>query len=127
MTFKICIAYSLIYNKINKDVYMEDFMMESNVTTHAGKRIRERIGVNKKSVQAISDRALQRGLSHSELTGKLKRYIDKLYLKGRIANNIKVYAEKVYLFKNTTLITVISLPTGLKRLAIKLSKNKEFQ
>lgn len=106
---------------------MEDFVVESNVTTHAGKRIRERIGVNKKSVQTISDRALQRGLSHADLTGKLKRYVDKLYLNGEVANNIKVYAEKVYLFRNTTLITVISLPTGLKKLANKLSKkDNEF-
>lgn len=101
---------------------MEEFSIGSNVTNHAGLRIRERIGANKKSVQAIADRALQIGLSHSDLTGKLKRYIDATYLKCKTANNIKIYAEKVYLFNGATLITVISLPTGLKRLANKLSK-----
>lgn len=100
---------------------------ESHVTIHAGKRIRERIGVNKKSIQTVSDRALRKGLSHEELTGKLKRYIDKLYFRSQTANNIKVYAEKVYIFKENTLITVVSLPTGLKRIANKLSQIKKME
>lgn len=98
---------------------------ESHVTVHAGRRIRERIGVNKKSIQSVSDRALSKGLAHEELTGKLKRYIDKLYFRSETANNIKVYAEKVYLFKGNLLITVVSLPTGLKRIANKLSNSKK--
>jgi len=97
----------------------------SRVTAHAGKRIRERIGVNKKTIQAVSDRALIKGLSHSELTGKLKRYIDKLYFRSETANNIKVYAEKVYIFKGNTLITVVGLPTGLKKIANKLFQSKK--
>lgn len=98
---------------------------ESHVTLHAGKRIRERIGVNKKSIQSVSDRALTKGLSHDGLTGKLKKYIDKLYFRSKTANNIKIYAEKVYIFKGNTLITVVSLPTGLKKIANKLYKNKK--
>jgi len=99
--------------------------MESYVTTHAGKRIRERVGVNKKSIQTVSDRALNKGLEHKELTGKLKRYIDKLYFRSKTANNIKVYAEKIYLFRDKTLITVVSLPTGLKKIANKLFQSKK--
>ena len=98
---------------------------ESHVTIHAGRRIRERVGVNKKSVQTVSDRALSRGLSHEDLTGKLKRYIDKLYFKSKTANNIKVFAEKVYLFRDTVLITVVPLPTGLKRIANRIAQSKK--
>jgi len=98
---------------------------ESHVTAHAGKRIRERVGVNKKSIQTVSDRALSKGLAHEELTGKLKRYIDKLYFRSQTANNIKVYSEKVFLFRNKTLITVVSLPTGLKKIANKLAQGKK--
>jgi len=98
---------------------------ESRVTQHAGKRIRERVGVNKKSIQTVADRALTRGLDHNELTGKLKRYIDKLWFRSKTANNMKVYAEKVYIFRDTTLITVVPLPTGLKKIANKLYKIKQ--
>ena len=99
----------------------------SCVTIHAGRRIRERIGVNKKAIQTISDRALIKGLSHNELKGKLKQYIDALYFKRSTANNIKVYAEKVYIFNENILITVVSLPTGLKRIANKLFQGKKEQ
>jgi len=98
---------------------------ESHVTSHAGKRIRERVGVNKRSIQTVANRALAKGLGHEELTGKLKRYIDKLYFRSQTANNIKVYSEKVYIFRDSVLITVVSLPTGLKRIANKIYQNRK--
>lgn len=100
---------------------------ECHVTAHAGKRIRERVGGGKKASQNVADRALSKGLGHQELTGKLKRYIDSLWFRNRTANNIKVYSEKVYIFKGNVLITVISLPTGLKKIANKLFQNKNAE
>jgi len=100
---------------------------ESRVTTHAGKRIRERFGGGKKASQTVADRALSKGLGHDELTGKLKRYIDSLWFRNRTANNIKVYSEKVFIFNGNVLITVISLPTGLKKIANKLFQNKNTE
>ncbi len=90
---------------------------ESFVTDHACNRIRKRIGVSKKAIRSISNRALERGLAHSQLTGNLKRYVNFLYLKKKTANNIKVYSEKIFIFKGTTLITVFPLPTDLKKIA----------
>ena len=98
----------------------------SKVTLHAGKRIRERMGVKKKSIQTISDRAYLKGLNHNETAGHLKRYIDKLYFRSKTANNIKVFAEKIYLFNEKTLITVVPLPTSLKRIANKLAQSKKL-
>lgn len=98
---------------------------ESYVTAHASKRLRERVGVRKRSIQNISDRALSKGLSHKDLSGKLRRYVDGLFLRSRTANNIKVYSEKIYIFRDNTLITVISLPSEFKKLANKLYQSKK--
>jgi len=97
---------------------------ESHVTHHAEKRVRERVGVNKKTVQKVSNRALKEGLAHCELTGKLKKFISELYLRNSTANNIKIYGEKVYIFRRNILITVVPLPHHLKKLANKLAKKE---
>lgn len=85
--------------------------MESVITSHAEKRLRKRVGLNKSSLQKIADKALKYGISHSETSGSLRRYIDKLYLSERNANNIRIYGEHVYLFRGNTLITVFGLPS----------------
>ena len=97
----------------------------SYVTDHAQKRIKERLGINKKSIQKVSDKALSLGLKHSETTGRLKKYADSLYLKKKRGFNIRIYSEKVYLFANETLVTVLPLPTDLKKIANKLLQTKK--
>lgn len=95
--------------------------MESVITDHAEKRLRKRIGLNKSSLQKMTDKALEKGISHAETSGSLHRYIDKLYLTERKANNIKIYGEYVYLFRDSTLITVFALPSKFH----KIVRNKE--
>ena len=100
---------------------------ESNVkiTKHGSKRVRERLGVNKKSVARTAERALNEGLDHNDLTGVLRKYVDRVYLKEKKANNIKVYGDKLYVFKDNILITVLQLSTKLSRISAKLTKKKE--
>jgi hypothetical protein len=100
-------------------------MKKLKVTDHAKKRLVERIGINKRSTEKLSQIAFRDGLSHNDLTGILKKYVDKVYLKERKANNIRIYGTNVYLFKDTTLITVLRLTSRLSKIAIKLSKRKE--
>lgn len=101
-------------------------MKKVKVTNHAKKRIIERAGINKRSVIKSAERAFTCGLEHSDLTGILKKYIDKIYLKEKKANNIRIYGDKVYLFYDKTLITVLNLTTKLSKIANKLSKRKDF-
>ena len=44
------------------------------VTHHAKKRLKQRMGINKKSYDKISKRALEEGLKHSETSGLLRKY-----------------------------------------------------
>ena len=97
-----------------------------NVTRHATKRTKDRVGLSKKIAGKNAEKAFNYGLKHSETKGNLNKYITKLYFsKNNNANNIRVYHEYVYIFNDETLITILELPNNLKALAIKLQKEKE--
>jgi hypothetical protein len=94
------------------------------VTNHANKRIRERVGVNKKSTDTLATKALKKGLAHTELKGGLRKYVDGIFFKSKTANNIKVLHDKVYIFREHVLITVITLPHNLARVSNQLMKKR---
>lgn len=89
------------------------------ITEHGEERVRERCGIPKKAVRRLADKAFQFGLSHSETTGKLNKYITALYFKNTNADNIKIYGDKVYIFSGNTLITILNLPGSYKNVAKK--------
>lgn len=95
------------------------------VTNHAVKRIRERVGVNKRATENLARKALKDGLSHKDLSGNLRRYVDSVFFRSRTANNLKVLHDKVYIFKNNVLITVISLPQNLAKVALKIKNRRK--
>ena len=94
--------------------------IEAIVTNHAKKRIKERCGLNKKSIQRMATKALEEGHTHSETKGRLNKWMTSLYFRGSKANNIRLYGEKAYIFRDTVLITVIPIPNNLLDLANKL-------
>lgn len=100
--------------------------MEAIVTNHAKQRTKDRLGVSKKIADKIALKALENGVTHSLAKGNLKSYLDKLYLKHRNANNLRVYNRKVYLFNQSVLITVINLPNNLIKTADKIQKNMKI-
>lgn len=94
---------------------------------HARQRMKERCGLPRKSVDRITERAFNQGITHQETSGSLRKWVDELYLSHETANNIRLYGDKVYLFAEGTLITVIQIPNnlikGLKK--AKLRKEKK--
>lgn len=99
--------------------------MDKTITKHAKKRIRERMGVQKKSVDSVANKAYAKGLTHGETKGNLNKFISGVIGKNhRVGAEVRVYAEKVFLFNDTKLITVLPLPTDLRSAANKLYKKK---
>lgn len=94
------------------------------VTKHAKKRTKERIGISKKIADKNAHKALEYGVTHSEAKGKLKKFMDALYLRHQKANNTRIYNRKVYLFDKNVLITVLNLPNQFSMAADKLQKKK---
>lgn len=79
-----------------------------DVTRHAEKRIRQRLGINKKATERNAEKALQCGVTHAEATGQLCKYLDGIFL------------------RNYKPITVLPLPRNLWKLADKLQvRSKE--
>lgn len=92
------------------------------VTKHAEKRLKERLGLTKKSLQRITDRAYTDGISHKETKGNLKKWMDSVYLKEKTANNMKLYGDKIFLFDRNILITILPIPNNLKNDVNRLMK-----
>lgn len=96
------------------------------VTHHAERRTRQRLGVPKKAVRRVADKALTDGLCRAETEGGLKRYLDRLYIRGNgAASNIIIYGDKVYLFDGDILITILNLPARHMKQAARLRKKRD--
>ena len=93
------------------------------ITKHGSDRTRERIGIPKKAVDRAAAIAFEKGLKHSDTCGGLKRYLDYLYFRGDgEANNMRVYGDHIYMFHDTTLITVLSVPPEHRKQAVYLQR-----
>jgi hypothetical protein len=92
------------------------------VSKHARQRAIERLGLNPAAFERLAARALELGLKHADVGGRLQAFVDSLYLANRNANNVRIYGEYVYLFQGDHLITVWKLVGDLKKDALKLQK-----
>ena len=89
--------------------------MIMKITNHANNRGKKRLGFKGKALEKKCELALLNGLKQSDAKGSLKRFLDGLYLKHRNANGIRVYEEYCYLFRGSTLLTIIHLPNQYKK------------
>jgi len=70
----------------------------------------------------MRDAAFNKGLTHAQAIGRLSKYFDKLYLEHETANNVRIYANYVWIFANETLVTVFPIPNRLKQNALNIQK-----
>lgn len=96
-----------------------------SVTRHADNRVRKRVGVPRSAVRKLARRAMTEGGTRQDFSGSLRRYLDALYHYNESADNIRVWSEKVWIFSDDVLITVLDLPQRYKNRANGLSKKKE--
>lgn len=89
--------------------------MSVTVTKHAEKRLRERVGLNKKAIQRAAEMAYDKGIKHCETTGNLNKWVTSLYFNNRTANNIRLYNDKAWVFAGKNLVTVLQIPASLKK------------
>ena len=89
------------------------------ITDHACKRIKERMGLNKKAAIRMVDIAYKSGIGKDNVKGQLYRYIElksETYESGE--KKIIIYGEMVYCFMDydnvSVLITVYRIPNNLR-------------
>jgi hypothetical protein len=95
------------------------------VTKHAKQRLKQRCGLNEKSSDRMAAVAYEKGLRHSDLTGNLKKWVDSLYFKNEIENQIRLYGDKAYIFHDTKLITVLRIPHNLVKEVMRISRGRK--
>ena len=94
------------------------------MTRHGERRTRERLGIPRSAVNRMADKALREGIHRTETHGSLRRYLDSLYHYDESANNIRVYSEKVWIFSEDKLITVLDLHQRYKNRANEMQGRK---
>jgi len=95
---------------------------EIRCSKHAHKRLRKRCHIKAdKSVEKVQE-VYYYGVHRLQLKGSLRRYIDKLYFSHGEVSSLFVYKDKVYIFIDRMLITVLPLPNNFRKQAIKITK-----
>lgn len=84
------------------------------MSKHAGKRLKERCGLNHKSLDRMAIKAFESGIKHKDTKGNLNKWISSLYFHNEKANNIRLYGDKAYIFCGDILVTVIQIPSDLR-------------
>jgi hypothetical protein len=103
------------------------------ISKHALDRSKERISLNAQATARLSLKAFQQGIQVEDTAGEFNQYLTTIHYRGDPkVSAIRVYAEKVWIFKKHTLVTVYHLPlefknTAHKIMARKRSKIKESQ
>lgn len=94
-----------------------------HLTDHSVEKAKERLNINRKSLQRIADKAFEHGLTHSEVKGSLSRYMDRLWFRGSKAGNMRIFGEHIFLFAGNALITIFEIPNKYKNY-VREAKNK---
>lgn len=85
------------------------------ISNHGKMRMKQRCGLNKKSCERMAKKAFEEGIRHSQTTGQLNKWITSLFFKNTKANNIRLYGDKAYIFCGEVLVTVIQIPSDLRK------------
>lgn len=85
------------------------------ISIHAEQRMKERCGFNRKAQDRMVQKAFNEGITHKQAKGRLHKWVTSLFFKNCNANNIRLYGDNAYIFCGETLVTVISIPSNLKK------------
>ena len=98
--------------------------MNIRVTRHAEHRMRERLGINKRSVQGAAQRAYERGARYDQTTGKLRHFLDEKMISYGAGSVYRIYSEWLYVFSpDGFLITIVPLYSDMKKCVKRRRRN----
>lgn len=96
------------------------------ITSHAKRRMKERLGLNKSAARNLAAKAYCRGLNNDNTTGKANSYICHVNLNSPETNRFcRIYGENTFIFakdkvdENIYLVTVFSTGNSMKKIMIK--------
>lgn len=102
-------------------------MKDVRVSRHARDRIKERVGIPKKSSDRLVERVLERGVERHQTKGRLHKWLTSKYHDSprKDLTRIYVYGDKAYIIAGTTLVTVIQIPQDIVKDMKRMIKEKD--
>lgn len=90
--------------------------MSVEITRHAVKRVRQRLGVPKKTAEKLAEQAWEDGKRVGEFSGRMRRYLDWVVLHREEARKatLRVHNKYLFVFRDGCLITAWLLPAYLR-------------
>lgn len=86
------------------------------ISRFAERQLRERCGLNKKSMQRMTERAFKQGIRYRDTKGRLYKWVSNLYYNyPRNGNDIRIYGDKAFVFCKDTLVTIVQIPHYLTK------------
>ncbi len=85
-----------------------------SVSIHAAKRMRQRLGIPKKAVDAEAERAVSHGLSKDDFSGAFRQYLEDSHDIHHFDGDYYMTPSGIHVVDNDTVITVLPLPTDHK-------------
>ena len=82
----------------------------AQITNHGKKRMYQRAGITKGSADKMAKKILQNGFTHAETRGSLNHFLYRKWKDHHFANNMRVYGNQLYIFRNESLIAVLMIP-----------------
>lgn len=83
------------------------------ITRHGKRRMYDRAGITKGNAEKMAKRIMKNGFAHTETAGNLKGFIGHCWDKHHNSNNMRVYGDKLYVYTNDRLITVLNIPQSI--------------
>lgn len=75
------------------------------ITEHAKNRIKERCGEKGGSIIAIANSAYLKGKKIEDCEKRMRKYLERI-LKHSHGNQVRLWSNTIFIFRNNTLITV---------------------
>lgn len=85
----------------------------ADISKHAEKRMRKRLGLSKSTVERQFGQALEKGKKQADFTGKLRKYLDRKAIEYHATPYI--LGQNIYWVKNNRLITVYQVHAEYKK------------
>lgn len=86
------------------------------ISKHAQKRIKERLGLPKRAVRAHVAKVLEYGSGLDQMKGQLRKYVEyRCIAYENRCDNPRLYGHHLFFFSGETLITVLEVPTELRK------------
>lgn len=96
------------------------------ITDHGFERMEQRLGLPKRAVERTAKIVWEQGFEHKDFKGRLKKYLDWVFLSHKKASALKIYSEHIWLFTNQqVLISVWRVPKQFLKAVNKKVKHAE--